>query len=295
LRIVIKSVALTAPPNYEDAMKFTKDFASFLQELGLKVFLERNVAERLNLQTLAIDLSEVEDLDLLIVAGGDGSILYACNQLTNSSIPILAIDFSRKKVGFMTEIKPENAKDTIEQILAGNYSIELRDKITAKLNDKLRLPDALNEIVITSSKPLGVATPMLHLKVQIDNTIVADTYLDALIASTTTGSTAHSLSAGGPIITPSLNAFIIKCVNPLELPYRVPFVVPTSSNINVTIYEPTAQIVMDGRSFDKEIRPGDVLNIFKSENAVKFIRLEGITDFYERVFKKLTVSKIGEE
>ena len=112
---MIKSAALTAPPNYEDAMKFTKDFARFLQRLGLTVFLERNVAERLNLQTLAIDLSELDDLDLLIVAGGDGSILYACNQLTNSSIPILAIDFSRKKVGFLTEIKPEDAKDAIEQ------------------------------------------------------------------------------------------------------------------------------------------------------------------------------------
>ncbi|MCK5588570.1 MAG: NAD(+)/NADH kinase [Candidatus Lokiarchaeota archaeon] len=292
---MIKSIALTAPPNYEEAMKFTKSFVRFLQELGLTVFLEHNVAEKLKIQELAVELSELDDLDLLIVAGGDGSILYACNHLADPSIPMLCIDFSRKKVGFMTEIKPEDAKNAVKQILAGNYTLELRDKITAKLNDDLRLPDALNEIVVTSSKPLGVATPMLHLGVQIDNTLVADTYLDALIASTTTGSTAHSLSAGGPIITPSLNAFIIMCVNPLELPYRVPVVVPTSSNINVTIYEPTAQIVMDGHSFDKEIRPGDVLNIFKSENAVKFIRLKGITDFYERVFKKLTVSRIGEE
>lgn len=288
---MIKSVALTAPPNYEEAMKFTKEFVKFLQELGLTVFLEQNVSEKLNAQKLGVDLSELEDLDLLIVAGGDGSILYVCNHLNNSSIPILAIDFSRKKVGFMTEIKPEEAKDAVKQILAGKFTLEQRDKITAKLNDRLRLFDALNEIVITSSKPLGVATPMLHLKIQIDDILVADAYLDALIVSTTTGSTAHSLSAGGPIITPSLNAFIIKCVNPLELPYGVPIVVPTSSRINVTIIEPTAQIVMDGHSFDKEFHPGDVLTIFKSENTAKFIRLKGITDFYERVFKKLRGSK----
>jgi NAD+ kinase len=295
LIIVIKRIALTAPPDYEEAMKFTNDFLRVLQELGLTVFLEKNVAEKLNIQEFAVGLSEIDDLDLLIVAGGDGSILYASNYLTNPSIPILSVDFSRKKVGFMTEIKPEEAKDAVKQILAGNYTIELRDKITAKLNDELRLPDALNEIVITSSKPLGVATPMLHLKVQIDDTLIADTYLDALIASTTTGSTAHSLSAGGPIITPSLNVFIIMCVNPLELPYRVPVVVPTSSNIEITICEPAAQIVMDGHSFNKEIRPGDVLNIFKSENTAKFIRLKGITDFYERVFKKLSVSRIDED
>ncbi len=288
---MIKRVALTAPPNYEEAMKFIKNFVKFLQELGLTVFLEQNVAKKVNFKKLAVDLKELDDLDLLIVAGGDGSILYACSQLINSLIPILAIDFSRKKVGFMTEIKPEEAKDAVNQILGGNYTLELRDKITAKLNEELRLPDALNEIVITSSKPLGVATPMLNLKVHIDNTLVVDTYLDALIASTTTGSTAHSLSAGGPIITPSLNAFIIKCVNPLELSYRVPVVVPTSSKIQVTIKEPSAQIVMDGHSFDKEIHPGDVLTIFKSENTARFIRFKGITDFYDRVFKKLTVSR----
>jgi NAD+ kinase len=287
-------VALTAPPNYEEALKFTKGFIKFIQELGLIVFLEQNVAEKLNIQELAIDLKEIDDLDLLIVAGGDGSILYACNQLKNCSIPILAIDFSRKKVGFMTEIQPEEAKDAVNRILAGNYTIELRDRITSKINDDLRLPDALNEMVVTSSKPLGVATPMLHLKIQIDNTLVADTYLDALITSTTTGSTAHSLSAGGPIMSPMIDAFIIKCVNPIELTYRVPIVVPTSSQLKVTIVEPSAQIVMDGRSFDKIIHPGDVLTIFKSENTAKFIRFKGITDFYERVFRKLTVSKSSE-
>ncbi|OQD58471.1 inorganic polyphosphate/ATP-NAD kinase [Methanobrevibacter arboriphilus JCM 13429 = DSM 1125] len=226
------------------------------------------------------------DVDMVITLGGDGTLLRGQTKLSNSEIPILGINLGT--VGFLTELDIENSFKKIDTILKGEYFKEKRTQL--KVSHGKELFTALNEVVIMTEKP----AKMLNFEVRVDGEIVEEFRADGLILSTPSGSTAYSMSAGGPIVDPKVGAFIIIPICPYKLGLR-PFVVSDKSEIKVKLLKKgkKAVLVMDGQ-VSQEIDDSEELRFVRSENDVCFIRT---TDkyFYQKVKEKLTEGGSGSD
>ena len=143
----------------------------------------------------------VEKVDLIVVFGGDGTLLNSARQYLDSQIPILGVNMGN--VGFLTDLSVDNFETTISEILSGNYKIEERNLVSAIFDENHLY--GLNEVVIHS----GAYAQLMRYRLSVNNKVVYEQRSDGLIVATPTGSTAYSLSAGGPIIHPSLDVWTI--------------------------------------------------------------------------------------
>ncbi|KZX17346.1 NAD kinase [Methanobrevibacter filiformis] len=230
-----------------------------------------------NFQKLARPISEFE-IDVLITFGGDGTILMAQNRL-KEPVPIFGINMGT--VGFLTEVDIEDIDKKLNKLLKNEFYTEKRSQVKVSYSDQLF--SALNEVVIMTEKP----AKMLHFEVEVDGEVIEEFRADGLILSTPSGSTAYSMSAGGPIVDPHVEAFIIIPICPYKLGIR-PFVVSDNSEIKIRLLRKgkKAILVMDGQ-INKEIRDLDEVKFKKSERPVYFIRTEK-KEFYQKVKEKLS-------
>ncbi|GAA5819748.1 MAG: bifunctional NADP phosphatase/NAD kinase [Methanobrevibacter sp. CfCl-M3] len=221
------------------------------------------------------------DTDIIFTLGGDGTILNTTRQL-NSAIPIFAINMGT--VGFLTEVEIEDYDTNLEKLLKGEYYREKRSQI--KVSHDKKLFSALNEIVIMTENP----AKMLQFEVTVDGDVVEQFRADGLILSTPSGSTAYSMSAGGPIVDPKVDAFLIIPICPYKLGIR-PFVVSDKSDIRIKLLKQgkKAVLVIDGQT-SIEINDFDEIHFTKSERDVYFIRTER-KEFYQKVKEKLIEMK----
>ena len=229
-----------------------------------------------NFRDYAKELNELRT-DMAIILGGDGTLLRTQNQLTKE-IPIFGINMGT--VGFLTEIEVENTFEALDAILDGEWSKEKRTQIIiSHENQSFR---ALNEVVIMTARP----AKMLHYEISVDGEVVEELRADGLIISTPSGSTAYSMSAGGPIVDPKVGAFIIVPICPYKLGVR-PFVVSDASEIRIKLLKrgKKAIFVMDGQ-VQKEVNYMEELIIKKSEKDVYFMRINK-KYFYKKVKDKL--------
>ncbi|WP_407463354.1 bifunctional NADP phosphatase/NAD kinase [Methanobrevibacter sp.] len=229
-----------------------------------------------NFMDYAKELNELRS-DMAIILGGDGTLLRTQNQLTKE-IPIFGINMGT--VGFLTEIEVENTFEALDAILDGEWSKEKRTQIIiSHENQSFR---ALNEVVIMTARP----AKMLHYEISVDGEVVEELRADGLIISTPSGSTAYSMSAGGPIVDPKVGAFIIVPICPYKLGVR-PFVVSDASEIRIKLLKrgKKAIFVMDGQ-VQKEVNYMEELIIKKSEKDVYFMRINK-KYFYKKVKDKL--------
>ena len=212
-----------------------------------------------NFRDYAKELNELRT-DMAIILGGDGTLLRTQNQLTKE-IPIFGINMGT--VGFLTEIEVENTFEALDAILDGEWSKEKRT-------------------VIMTARP----AKMLHYEISVDGEVVEELRADGLIISTPSGSTAYSMSAGGPIVDPKVGAFIIVPICPYKLGVR-PFVVSDGSEIRIKLLKrgKKAIFVMDGQ-VQKEVNYMEELVIKKSEKDVYFMRINK-KYFYKKVKDKL--------
>ncbi|MDR2624535.1 MAG: bifunctional NADP phosphatase/NAD kinase [Methanobrevibacter sp.] len=224
------------------------------------------------------------DTDALFTLGGDGTILNTLSQI-NSAIPIFAINMGT--VGFLTDVEVEDYEESLEKLLKGNYYREKRSQV--KVSHDRKLFSALNEIVIMTEKP----AKMLQFEVKVDGEIIEQFRADGLILATPSGSTAYSMSAGGPIVDPKVSAFLIIPICPYKLGIR-PFVVSDKSDIRIKLLKKgkKAVLVIDGQT-NLEVDDFDEIQFTKSERAVYFIRTER-EEFYQKVKEKLTEMKIAD-
>jgi len=221
--------------------------------------------------------------DLAIILGGDGTLLRTQNLLTRE-IPIFGINMGT--VGFLTEIEVENTFKALDNILEGDCYKEKRTQlIISHENQTFR---ALNEVVITTARP----AKMLHYEISVDGEVVEELRADGLIISTPSGSTAYSMSAGGPIVDPKVSAIVIIPICPYKLGVR-PFVVSDTSEIRIKLLKrgKKAIFVMDGQ-INKEANYLEEIVIKKSEKDVYFIRINN-KYFYKKVNDKLTEGGIN--
>jgi NAD+ kinase len=266
---VFKSVALIGRHKTSEIIETLVAITNFLQSCHIKVVLEEETAKILPTTELPIYHKDILHLhsDLIIVIGGDGSLLNAANIAAESAIPILGIN--RGYLGFLTDIPPNNI-NKIGAILSGKYIEEQRQLLhtTIKLNDQVITEClALNDVVLLSS----IAGHLVEFSVFINDEFVCDYRADGLITATPTGSTAHALSAFGPILHPSLEALVLVPMLSHNLSSR-PLVIRNDSKIKIiTLTSNTNQLRVSCDGHDRiNLAPGSCIEITK---AKKYLRL----------------------
>lgn len=262
-----------------------KALVHYLSELNQNFFVESETAGQLhgeNLKTISREKLG-EHCDLLIVVGGDGSLLHATHTIIDQNIPVLGIN--RGSLGFLTDIHPTELKK-IQSILQGHYTLEERFLLTATLqnsNQAIHHDDALNEVaIIPDSVP-----HMIEFEIYIDEQFVCSLNSDGIILATPTGSTAYALSGGGPILHPDLNAIVLVPMFPHSLNSR-PIVVNADREIKVKIThnnKTSPRISCDGH-VHLSANPGNTVLIRKKEKKLQLIHPIDY-NYYEALRSKL--------
>ena len=213
--------------------------------------------------------------DVMICLGGDGTLLHA---LRKGDGPVLGVNVG--SLGFLMEVRPEDAKRALDLVLSGEYTIEERTKLQTAVNGE-RLPDAANEVVVMTSVPSKIQS----FEVYVDMKRVQKIRSDGIIISTPTGSTSYAMSAGGVIMDPRLKALQIVPVSPFKLSVR-PLVIPEESTVALRIMDKRrgAVLVVDG-NYRRNVRYRDDIILTRSKERGRFVRFE--LDFYKRYQEKL--------
>jgi len=223
--------------------------------------------------------SFTDTVDLIIVFGGDGTLLNSARQYLEHEIPILGVNMGN--VGFLTDIKTDNFEESLKDILNGSYKIEERNLVSAEYNDNHIY--GLNEVVIHS----GAYAQLMRYRLNVNNKVVYEQRSDGLIIATPTGSTAYALSAGGPIIHPSLDVWTILPMLPQSLSSR-PFIISSNENVEIELFDGpsnNARICVDGQN-DIDLPYGVKITISKMDKTLKLVHPED-NDFFEACREKL--------
>lgn len=231
-----------------------------------------------------------DDLDVVIVLGGDGTILSTARALCKYDIPILGVNTGH--LGFLTEVEMNEVSFAINSLLKGEYYVENRIMLKCNLSNTLEKSYyALNDVVISK----GMLSRILTYEILIDEKHYMEFTADGVIISTPTGSTAYSLSAGGPIIYPTLKIISITPICPHSLGFRT-IVIDSNSNISIIIkkkYE-SVFLTLDGQE-SLELSDIDKVNVSNSEFQCKLIKLNNY-DYFDILRKKITLrTDEGEE
>ncbi len=270
-------------PTINDSVKH---LLVFLESRNITVILEEQTAKVLPHHTCQIATRKQigEVCDLVIVVGGDGSLLGAARELVRCDIPILGIN--RGRLGFLTDIAPNEVEAAVGDILDGNYETEERFLLEMQLRrDNAVLAESLafNDVVLHS----GQAPKMLNFELYIEGDFVYSQRSDGIIVSSPTGSTAYSLSGGGPIMHPKLNALALVPMFPHTLSSR-PLVIDGNSEVKIIIADQnpeTPSVSCDGQ-VNFNAAPGDILYIRKSPKRIQLMHPVGHV-FYETCRRKL--------
>ena len=215
-------------------------------------------------------------VDLVLALGGDGTMLRAMRLLQNATTPVLGVNLG--SLGFMTSVTQENLEYALEVIAKGTYTVSERSMAECRLyhgRKNTAACRALNDMVIG----WGSTSRIINLELSIDRHVVASFSCDGLIVSTPTGSTGHSLSAGGPILSPETPAFVISPICPHTLSNR-PLVIPDSSRISVVVTGTEKKLILavDGQE-EMPLVQGDRIDITRSPRRARFIHLPGYSYF----------------
>lgn len=226
----------------------------------------------------------VKDADLAIVLGGDGTVLYSARLCAGKNMPILAVNLGT--FGFLAEVNPDEWLLAFDMYQMGNMGISHRIMLNTALRRDGEIVGrycSLNDCVITST---GMAK-IVNLKVNISNQEVIEYRADGIILATSTGSTAYSMAAGGPIIHPEVSAMIVNPINPFTLSNR-PLVIPPDEEVNVLINQQqrtSLVLTLDGQDVIP-LFPGDEVITRKHEFSADILSFKKM-NFYEVVRKKL--------
>lgn len=220
--------------------------------------------------------------EAVAVFGGDGTFLYAARLAAGSATPILGVNLG--SLGFLTEVKLEETKTALGALLEGRFELEERMLLEVeafRAGNRVGSYRALNDVVINK----GALARIIEVEVTVDGQVVALYRSDGLILSTPTGSTAYSLSAGGPILYPTLGAFIITPICPHTLTNR-PVVVPDRSDIAVQLREGAdVMLTVDGQ-VGMPLVEGDQLRLRRSDSTIRMIQPQG-SHFFKILREKL--------
>lgn len=281
----MKKVLLHPNPNRDYGLVCTRQIASLLHEQGVKVYISDTEIkiDDANI-TLCPFKQAVENADMIIVVGGDGSILHAAKHAAVHNIPILGINIGR--IGYMTEIEA-NELELITKILAGDYSIEERMMLDVAIRRSKNIIYenlGLNDVVIAKTG----TTNIIDLDIYMDGFFISHYTGDGVIVASPTGSTAYSMSAGGPIVDPVSKNITLTPVCTHSLSAK-PIVLSPDRIVYIQALSDTEGAI--GASVDGEemvnLKYGDQLIIKRSEYITKLIKVKNL-NFYDILCEKLT-------
>jgi len=262
----------------------TNEVVSEAISIGLEVLLKPDLYSIIKKGRMVNESDFYREIEGILVLGGDGTILQTARQAAHFKLPILGINLGN--LGFLTEVEFSEAKDSLIALKENKYNIEKRMMLNGILiREKTQIARfvALNDIGIIKA----TFGRIIRINVSVNKELVDYYSADGLLISTPTGSTAYSLSAGGPIITPNLECLLITAICPHTLGAR-PIVVAGDDIIEVEVLEDNKDVLLsvDGQQ-EAVLRKGDIIEIKKSQSYVKLVRAKAKRHFFELIYKKL--------
>lgn len=279
---MFKSAGIVARFDKRKSIKLAEETAEYLSKKGLEVYIEDTLKGKLKKEWIYRPLENMKT-DFIITIGGDGTILRTCVAIPKPEPPILAINMGVR--GFLAEVSPKNVFTAIDRCLKGDFITEKCAKLSITAADK-KFPDALNEVLITADEPVK----LLYAKVSKDEELVLNCQADGIMIATPTGSTGYSLSAGGPVLDPTVKAFVLTPICSLSVLRSMVF--PAESKITVEVIRPKKILaVVDGAYRQFMNFPNAYINVTRSKNETTFIRFR--ENFYSRLRNRLIFREIG--
>ena len=270
----IKCVGVVIKPNHKEAWQTACELSAWLTERGIDLIgktheeMEQFSAENCSIKAVETERFQTE-ADLIVVLGGDGTMISTARLTSDREIPVLGINYG--SLGYLTEFRIEEMFDALEKILEGNYEIDGRVMLDAELKrdgNVIEKGRVLNDVVINKS----ALARIIEVEVTLNDLPVNSFRADGLIVSTPTGSTAYNLSAGGPILYPSMNAMVLTPICPFTLTNR-PIVVPDNYIIEINLKNENQGVVLtlDGQ-IGYQMKTGDTVSIRKSTTNFNLVR-----------------------
>jgi len=279
----LKTAAIISRPNRPQVAQILPGLLSWLADHNYKVIIDLETSQYVNGPPIVPRAQMAsQSLDLVVVLGGDGTLLSAARLTATVDVPLLGVNLG--SLGFLTEVPLQSLYPMLEAIGQGRATVENRSLMQVDLmrDDEVRGSYLVfNDAVVNKTALARLNTYDLY----IDKTFVSSYRADGMIVATPTGSTAYSLSAGGPVLMPTVKAFLVTPVAPHSLTHR-PLVVPDSVEIEILLRseEEVAYLSLDGQpGFD--LRDGDRVRCRRSEHQVNLFRTG--TDFFHVLRNKL--------
>jgi len=273
----LSSVGIIYKHHFEPARIEAQKLAAWIAEKGISVFQDSMDTKSAANGCVEEPSSIPHNVNCVVVLGGDGTLLGAARKMGKYGVPILGVNLG--SLGFLTEIPLKRLFPAMEMLLKGELEVESRIMLEAKiLRDRKEMGCflVLNDVVINK----GALARILDLDVHINDQFLTTFRADGLIVSTPTGSTAYNLSAGGPILYPTMSNFILTPICPFTLTNR-PIILPDSDTVHISMRKESEEkvtLTIDGQvGFD--LMYGDRVMIYKSEKRIKLIKSPDQTYF----------------
>jgi len=279
----MKTIGILTKPKFPDVKHILTDLVAWLRERKKEVVFDAKTAALVGESASYQKTQIATRSDMVLVLGGDGTMLSAARLLEERAVPILGVNMGG--LGFLTEITLDQLYPALEKVFAQEFRVEERLMLRADIHrhgEHVAKATVLNDVVVSK----GTLARMIEIQILIDGQFVTRLRGDGLIVSTPTGSTAYSLSAGGPIIHPTVQALILTPICPHTLTHR-PLLVPRGVALEVTL---TSQVEGAMATFDGQVGvalvQGDTVAVAVSEHRTQLIRLPDRT-YYDLLRRKL--------
>lgn len=288
----VKKIAIVSRCDSEPVQQMIRKIVAAFKD-RVEVYLSSSPAKYLNMEERGMAVGKMREagIDFIISLGGDGTILRNMSKM-NDPIPILGVNMGT--LGFLADVEPEDAIQTIESALSG-FMYDERPRLELSVNGKF-IGNAINEVVATSAYP----AKMMTYEIFVNRRLLGEIRADGIVFATPTGSTAYAMSAGGPIVTPEVDSILIVPIAPFKLSSR-PWIVPFDSEITVRSKLPKREIVIvtDGKVITPpdieterpedyiRINENDIVTIKRARYPGRFVKFSD-TCFYDTVRKKLS-------
>jgi len=280
----INKIGITSKPKKPEVREIVPPLVDWMQQRSIEVFIDKETGSALDRAGQCVSRNEMPSrVDLIIVLGGDGTLLATARVLNGKPVPLLAVNIGG--LGFLTVITQDELYPTLEMVLAGDFRTDKRVQIEAEViraGEVISSFLALNDVVLNK----GAIARILDFDVRVDGQFISTYKADGLIVSTPTGSTAYSLAAGGPVIAPSVQAFIVTPICAHTLTNR-PIVLPDSAQIEVGVktQRESVYLTVDGQ-VGIAVRSEDTVHMRRASSVVELVQSPQ-KDYFEILRQKL--------
>lgn len=279
----VRNVGLITNHDKSEAIAFAPQVVAWLETRGVCVHLDAESAGEVGRPDLAAEDAELAAMDLLITLGGDGTILAASRLAACAGVPILGVHMGR--FGFIAETHPTDLFPHLEAVLAGRASVEERLMVQGSVvrdGQVVHTASGLNDIVINK----GAMARLLHLRTSFGGDFLMRYAADGVVIATPTGSTAYALSAGGPLVEPTVHVLLVAPICPHTLAAR-PLIIPAEETISVTVEIDAGEVLFLADSTQEFwLASGDRVDIRRADCCTRLVSVRR-SSFYQKVRKRL--------